>query len=654
MGVKVNVGNGTARDVGNNGVLYHVLNAVLVSLPVCVKGEIACNGEYAVGIFLTVGCGCVGNVEPTAEGVAFLGKLGGKGESIADCEILSKLTCESAACKSYLVCGNLHSNPVAIDIGASYLDEVGACLGKSDLCGSSIRYCNSLFAINSYLVCVASESGSPVNGAVVVGEVACECAVTDGDRCAECRCHAVLDGSYFNGVALTVGKLKSDCSSKIKRRLGGCIGLSADLDLVLLCSGCVPADNKAVRGHSGGSCGNLLSCGCFGCLGGVVAVGHGGNLNGDLAVEGSGAEEVLRGGVGVGAVCGNNYNVVACGVLYCAPYEAVLLSLVNDAVDSVECEVVSEGLGGGACIAVCCSGNGEYDTALLHRTAAEVVVGGHSYVEHSMLVRCVSAGYGNVISLCILNALEYEKTVDYAERGNSCECLVLVMSYTYFGIVFCVGGFGSYLNDVVACVLCGKVKIAECGCACRTGIKNVSVLIGNLNAVGCVVSDALPTDCLVADGNYGSGELFSSVLVPYCVKGGISIEHCVLGIYVGELRAILVHTYEPAAELVAKSFGGGNAVELAVNGSHCGKSVCALVAKVKVNCVLGSAEVLSNPACVYGRIRLDDCRCKVERCLKSRVGVPADKRVVLLLGILGLGCILSVKDALRVKHRAAH
>ena len=269
-------------------------------------------------------------------------------------------------------------------------------------------------------------------------------------------------------------------------------------------------------------------------------------------------------------------------------------------------------------------------------------------------MRCVSARYGNVISLCIFNSLEYEKTVDYAERGNSCECLVLIMSYTYLGIIFCVVRFSGYLNNVVACVLCGKVKIAECGCACCAGINCVSVFIGNLDAVGSRTADSTPFDCLIAYGNDRSGKFFTAVLIPNCVKGGVCIEYGVLSICIGKFCTVLVYTYEPTAELVALSFGGRNAVKFTVYRSDRGNSVCTLVAEVEVNGVLGSAKVLSDPTCIYGGVRLDDGCRKVEGGLKSRVGVPADKRTVLLLGILGLGCILSVKDALCSEHSTAH
>ena len=105
--------------------------------------------------------------------------------------------------------------------------------------------------------------------------------------------------------------------------------------------------------------------------------------------------------------------------------------------------------------------------------------------------------------------------------------------------------------------------------------------------------------------------------MPYCVKGGVCVKHRVLCVRIGELVAVLVHTYEPAAELVSESFGGLNAVKLAVYRNDVSKCVSTLVAKVKVNGVFGSAVVLGNPACVYGRIRLNNGCRKIEGSFKS-------------------------------------
>ena len=283
--VVVNFCKAAVCDIGNDGVIYHILDVVLVSLPVCVEGKVASNGEDTVGVFLTVDAACIGNVEPTAEGVTVFGDVGGKCEHIADCEILCELTRKCAARKCYFVCGNLHSSPFAVDIGASYLDEVSAGLGEGDSSRRYVAYCDCSAAVNSYLVVVTTECGSPVNGAVSVREVAAECTVANRERLCESRGYAALDRSYFNGVILTVGKGETCCSGKIELSLSGCVGLSADLDFILVCTGVVPSDYKTVCGYSRRSSGCGLGSGCFGSVGRVVTLGYGSNLNGDLALE---------------------------------------------------------------------------------------------------------------------------------------------------------------------------------------------------------------------------------------------------------------------------------------------------------------------------------------------------------------------------------
>ena len=658
----VGCGNhGTVLNVGNIEIIGLKSQVVGLGSPLCVYYGVGITVEYgALCVELTVAGSALGSIVPSGEIITVVGKaLGGKSHNVTDCKILDKNVSAAYGAGIVLNCNGIYGNGYPIGYGilvnVSYLDKVLTFLGELYLCVGNVGHVNGSAAVNSYLILIGSENGRPVYGILRIGNDAIHSEVAYvnglGVRGANVIC---IDSLYLDLVDLALRQSDGGIGEAELIGVNG-NGLGTDLDLIGNSAVyCVPGDNAADSGDTGGSRRSGLGIGYLSRDGRVVAVSNG--ADGYLHSAGvAGSVEACKITVinGNGLAADGNGHYVGSRVVNGIPYEAVGSGIIAESFDCAKNLVVLKGLGNRGGVAVSACSNGNKNTALLHIAVSNIINGRRTVVKCGVSMTVVTAINSDEILFGKVNCAENENAVINKEIGYSVQGLVCVVSYGRLGVVLRISRNRNHADLVLSCRIVSEGESLG-GSANRLVIDQSSSVGSNYSElIGSGVLNGIPANGIAVNADSRSGQLGISIIVPYRIESGVLGEHGAVGIFIGKLFTVSIHTDPPSAEGVAFSLGSGDTVCDAGNGFDGSNSLSATVAELEINRVLGSEGSLLCPLCVNNSVSLDSFGIKGVGGGERFIGIPTEEDRIFFDRVSGLGSGLAVYNGNGIDLRSA-
>ena len=536
-------------------------------------------------------------------------------------------------------------------IGVPDLDHIHPGLGQLDLhAGLAIHFGYDL-SVDAYLILLHADHGSPADGVVLVADSIDGRHVLHGHNVAV---QAVLAAYCHHTDVIAGAAVQLQQACQIYTVAFALVGLIVDLHHVTGSTVYLaPAQHGIVHSQARGHCQRDLIVGSGGSLGGVIALGSGNYLQGDLAgqvpdAEGGGRTVIQQHGLAAHI----HGDVILRCVGYRIPVEGLGILVIQNLAHSIQLPVVHESLRYGAGLALCHRGNSELDAAFLHGAVGKHKGGGFAVIKTGMIMGIVAAVHGDQVLFCpVYTVPQQNTTVNNRKQRYSVQCLIDKGSGGGFRIVGGHGGQSCHFHSVLPCRVGSKTEVFG-GAAHIFLDDHVALGIGDLQRVGSGIFDAVPSDIIGIHFHQGCGQFaVAGRCLPQSKQRSAGLEYHFLGIGHGQRVAILGHADPPAAEGIAFPLRCGHIVQLAAYGGH-GIKAIGLITQVEVHHIFILAHHSFRPLGVDGGIGGDDLVTEGIQLGAGLVGIPAQEHAAVLLRIGGLGDGLAV-DHVHGVHAAA-
>ena len=330
-----------------------------------------------------------------------------------------------------------------------------------------------------------------------------------------------------------------------------------------------------------------------------------------------------------------NFNLVALSVLHRLPGQnfRFLIQPETRLLDFFQRAAIDERLGNRGRVAVGFGCDDKGDSLLRHRTVHKIVKRGVAQSKTLVSVSLVSAHYGDVVGLRVLDLFENQRgRLHDGKKGNRVKRLVFEISRD--GNALVRAGCGNR-NHVVACRSRREVDCLD---------RRVAGLVHSGKTVGALHLQAVGHACGNAARNpfgghadLGSGKSRLGSRRPESKQSGVFGEHRVLRVARGEHFGAVVHAYPPAAEGVAAADGLLHVYQSAAY-CHCGGDCrSAVVVEVKRHRKLRLSRFTLRPERIERRVGGYYLRVEQKRHGVRAVLVPADKGISVADGFRGTG-----------------
>ena len=647
-------------NVGNIEALGIQGDAVVLGRPIRIHHSIGIAGEHgAFGIQFAIAGSALGGVVPTGKFITIVSEtFRGQAHAIAHSQIFD-IECaisHAAGVILHRIGHYIQGNPIRGGFTAdiSDLDDVFPFSGQGNGGRGHCVHILGVGAIDSDLIVFNAQHGHPVYGVLLISQMGVHGEITGFHFFGIGRTLIIgIDCLDLHGIELALGQGQGGIGQIQPVGAGG-NGLVANDDFIRDSAfHRLPGDHHTGNVHAGRCCRSGLFAGdhCFGRR--IIAIGNGDDADGDIAGEARQAEYGAGAVVeGIGVSTDGNLDPVICRAGNRIPCDLIFFRIIGQMFDGGQYLIIYKYFRGRIGQTLGAGRNGDQDAAILHGAVADEEIGRGAVIKSGMYMILIAAIHGNDILLRFFHSVKNQDAVFNNESGYSVQRLVGKTSFCRLGVLFRIACHCGHADLIFARLRAGKIEDPHGGANGFVIDQNIAVRTHNRQLVRAGALHCIPADHAFRHADGGHLQFGTAVVMPKGKQCGIGSENSLIGVYIGQSLAILVHADPPTAKGIACSFRCHHTIGHAADGGDGRKGLRTFVAHIKVHRIFRNAGLLLGPAGVNGGILFHGGGIKDVGRSKFRIRIPTQEDMAFLGRIRRLLRGLAV-DYISHIHRAA-